>query len=177
MVDNIPTADGWLTLADAAVQLEISLDAMRRRMRRGDLPKRQIRTRHGLTWQVRLDGPPADPGTSLAATVVPTVEVEPTVQALLAYLRDRDQQRDSEVAQLREDLARARADLVDHAGQLAEAREQLRALSAPAAVASSGRPFSGDSEGVVTEPTQPPAKPPAARALVDTVAARYVLTL
>ena len=65
---------------------------------------------------------------STGTTLVPTVEVEPTVQALLAYLRERDQQRDSEVAQLREDLARARADLVDHAGQLAEAREQLRAL-------------------------------------------------
>lgn len=151
MVDDTPATDGWLTLADAAAQLEISLDAMRRRMRRGDFPKRQIRSRHGLTWQIRLDGPPADPGTSLAPTVVPTVEVEPTVQALLTYLRERDQQRDSEVARLREDLARARADLVDHAGQLAEAREQLRALSAPAP---SKMAHTSDSVGVSVEPTQ-----------------------
>ena len=160
MVDNTPATDGWLTLADAAAKLEISLDAMRRRMRRGDVQRRQIRTRYGLTWQVRLDGPPADTGTTLAATVVPTVEVEPTVQALLTYLRERDQQRDSEVAQLREDLARARADLVDHAAQLAEAREQLRALTAPVPTTSQERPFLGDSEGVSVEPTQTSSKPP-----------------
>jgi hypothetical protein len=49
-VDDTPAADGWLTLADAAAQLEISPDAMRRRMRRGDVQRRQIRTRYGLTW-------------------------------------------------------------------------------------------------------------------------------
>jgi hypothetical protein len=127
--------DGWLTLAEAAAHLEISLDAMRRRMRRGDFPRRQVRTRHGVTWQVRLSpmGDSAgDAGATLATTLVPTVAIEPTVQALLAYLRDRDRQRDAEVAQLREELAAARADLVDHAGQLAEAREQMRALQAPA---------------------------------------------
>src|ERR1700737_3870574 len=154
MVDNTPATDGWLTLADAAAKLEISLDAMRRRMRRGDVQRRQIRTRYGLTWQVRLDGPPADTGTTLAATV------GPTVQALLPSLRERDQQRDSEVAQLREDLARARADLVDHAAQLAEAREQLRALTAPVPTTSQERPFLGDSEGVSVEPTQTSSKPP-----------------
>lgn len=129
---------------------------MRRRMRRGDHPKRQIRTRHGLTWQVRLDGAPADPGTSLAPTVVPTVEVEPTVQALLTYLRERDQQRDTEVAQLREDLARARADPVDHAGQLAEAREQLRALSGP----STEKPQTAPTGAFIAEPTQTPSQTP-----------------
>jgi hypothetical protein len=60
-------------------------------MRRGEYPRRQVRTRHGMTWQVRLE--PIDPGTSLAPTVAPVVDVEPTVQALLAYLRERDQQR------------------------------------------------------------------------------------
>jgi hypothetical protein len=144
-------SDGWLTLAEASAKLGISMDAARRRMRRGELQRRQIRTRHGITWQVRLE--PPDPGTSLAPTVVPTVAIEPTVQALLEYLRERDRQRDGEVAQLREELARSRADLVDHAGQLAEAREQLRALQAPTADSSeiaSGR----DSEGLSAETAQ-----------------------
>src|SRR5438445_13762582 len=110
MVTDSP-ADGWLTLAEASGQLGISLDAARRRMRRGEFQRRQIRTRHGITWQVRLE--PPDPGATLATTVVPSVEIEPMVQALLAYLRERDQQRDAEVAQLREELARARADLDD----------------------------------------------------------------
>jgi DNA-binding transcriptional MerR regulator len=128
--DDVQPADDWLTLSEAASQLGVSIDAVRRRMRRGEFQRRQIRTRHGVTWQVRLSG--NDPGATLANTVVPTVALEPTVEALLAYLRDRDQIRDAEVAQLREDLGRARADLVDHAMQLAEAREQMRALHAPA---------------------------------------------
>jgi hypothetical protein len=40
---------------------------------------------------VRLE--PIDPGATLAPTVAPVAEVEPTVQARLAYLRERDQQR------------------------------------------------------------------------------------
>src|ERR1051325_2328111 len=103
---NIDTE--WLTLHAAAEQLGISLDAMRRRMRRGEYPRRQMRTRHGLTWQVRLrhlhPGPPPPPA------VAPIVDVDATVQALLTYLRERDQQRDREVAELRSELARARAD-------------------------------------------------------------------
>src|SRR2546430_1477912 len=98
MVTDSP-ADGWLTLAEASGQLGISLDAARRRMRRGEFQRRQVRTRHGITWQVRLE--PPDPGASLATTVVPTVTIEPTVRALLAYLRERDEQRDREVADVR----------------------------------------------------------------------------
>jgi hypothetical protein len=98
--------DGWLNLAEAAEQFGISLDAMRRRMHRGTFPRRQVRTRHGLAWQVRLE--PLEPGATMAPTVAPVVDVEPTVQALLAYLRERDQQRDREVWELRDELARAR---------------------------------------------------------------------
>jgi len=105
-VTDVDDTDGWLSLSEAAVQLEISLDAVRRRMRRGDFPKRQVRTRHGMAWQVKLT--PAEPGASLLPTLVPIVEVQPTVQALLECVRDRDRQRDVELVQLREDLARAR---------------------------------------------------------------------
>jgi hypothetical protein len=85
----------------------------------------------------------------------PTIEVEPTVQALLTYLRERDQQRDSEVAQLREDLARSRTDLVDHAAQLAEASEQLRAPSAPPQTTPSEIALGRDSVHAAVEPTHP----------------------
>ena len=58
------------------------------------------------------------------------------MQALLAYLRDRDQQRDHEVAELRDELAQARADQVDTVAQLAEPREQLHAPARSAGVLS-----------------------------------------
>jgi outer membrane protein TolC len=94
--------------------------------------------------------------------VAPTVEVEPTVQALLAYLRERDQQRDREVGALRAELARARADLVDHAAQLAEAREQLRALPAPPPDVPSDAP-GRDSGGPTPAPVQESATRPRRR--------------
>jgi hypothetical protein len=62
----------------------------------------------GLTWQIRLE--PLDDSATLAPTVAPVVNVEPTVQALLGYLRERDLQRDAEVATLRAELAEAYAD-------------------------------------------------------------------
>src|SRR5258708_5171025 len=103
-VEETAADTAWLSLAEAAEQLGISVDAMRRRLRRGDYPQRRVRTRHGLIWQVQLV--PAEAGATLAASLVPVVEasIEPTVAELLAYLRERDQQRDAEVAQLRADL-------------------------------------------------------------------------
>jgi hypothetical protein len=111
--------DGWLALSQAAQLEGISLDAMRRRVRRGEYQRRQVRTRHGLAWQVRLDAGTqggAHRGPTLAPTVdagapwvAPTDEptVAPTVDPgglldgeLVVYLRQRDEQ----LAQLQAEL-------------------------------------------------------------------------
>ena len=47
---------GWLPVAQAAVQLSVSKHAVRRRIQWGELQARQVRTRYGLAWEVRLDG-------------------------------------------------------------------------------------------------------------------------
>ena len=104
--------------------------------------------------------------------------VEPTVQALLVYLRERDQQRDREVAELRAELAQARADLVEHAAELADTRtaletarqevgqlraelqqaqERLLALEAPRQEPDTSLGFtSGPADGLGAEPAQEP---------------------
>jgi hypothetical protein len=144
---------GWLALSKAAQIEGISLDAMRRRVRRGEYQRRQVRTRHGLAWQVRLSadaqgdthGEPRIAPTvdGDAPTVAPTDEptVAPTVDrgtltdgALVTYLRGRDEQ----LARLQDELLarseaaatwQARAEML--AAQLAQAQNTIRALEAP----------------------------------------------
>jgi Helix-turn-helix domain len=120
----------WLPLAEAAQILGISIDTARRRIRRGELDAVQVPGPHGAASHVRLSaqaciGTPNSESAAQASTGMPMVieaSVEPTVQALLAYLRERDQQRDREVAEPRAELERTRADLVDHVANSARPR-------------------------------------------------------
>src|SRR5579864_3054988 len=114
---------------------------MRRRVRRGEYQRRQVRTRHGPAWQVRLN--PGAQGEPTVAptdepTVAPMVNGAATVSELVAYLRERDQVRDQELERVRSDaqakadaaaLWMARAELL--ATQLQQAQERILALEAP----------------------------------------------
>ncbi len=61
MDTSIPV-EGWLTLAEAAAEFNISVDTLRRKIKRGTIPARQVQTRFGPTWQVCLTLPWADAG-------------------------------------------------------------------------------------------------------------------
>jgi hypothetical protein len=52
------TDHGWATLAEAATLLGVSVYTVRRRMKRGELHAKQVLTRHGLAWHVRLSDLP-----------------------------------------------------------------------------------------------------------------------
>jgi DNA-binding Lrp family transcriptional regulator len=97
-------ADGvWLPLAEAAVALNCSPDTVRRRIKKADLEHRLEQGRYLVHVEHQ----------QLARNGRAIVEdLHPSVKALLDYIRERDVVRDSEVAQLRLELARARADLV-----------------------------------------------------------------
>lgn len=45
---------GWVTLAEAAAQVGVSADGLRRRIKRGRLPARKVSTSFGETWLVPL---------------------------------------------------------------------------------------------------------------------------
>jgi hypothetical protein len=163
----------WLPLSQAAQAEGISLDAMRRRVRRGEYQRRQVRTRHGVAWQVRLN-PGAQGGThggstvdtdapwvapTDAPTVAPTVDPGALVDGqLVVYLRERDEQ----LAQIQAELLarseaaatwQARAEML--LVQLQQAETRLLALEAPRTVPDAlGR----DSGAVRVEPTQAPAE-------------------
>ena len=173
--------DGWLGLAEAAELLGISLDAMRRRVRRGEYQRRQVRTRHGPAWQVRIhpgahgepmvtptDAPWVSPTVDDGATVAPTVKTvdAAAVGELVAYLRERDQLRDQELERTRRDaqakaeaaaLWMARAELL--ASQLQQAHERIHALKAPKeADPSSGFTGSSPANGISEAAQEPPKK-------------------
>lgn len=62
--------DGGLSIPTVAAQLGISKDAVRRRLRSGQLAGHQIVTRHGPTWCVH----PGDPPPSHQGSATPAVE-------------------------------------------------------------------------------------------------------
>ena len=175
-MDGTHATNGWIGLAEAAQLLGISLDAMRRRVRRGEYQRRQVRTRHGLAWQVRLDGG-AHPEPTVAPTdaprVAPTVEPAATVDAavgeLVAYLRERDQARDQELERARRDaqakaeaaaLWMARAELL--AAQLQQAQDRIRALEAPREPTPAEIVPGGPTDGLTVETAEglaPPKRP------------------
>lgn len=92
----------WLPLAEAAAALGCSTDTVRRRIKRGDVDSKM----DGQRYLVHIEGM-----RPVAGPVQVIEDVHPSVQALMAYVRERDAVRDREVGQLREELARTRADL------------------------------------------------------------------
>jgi hypothetical protein len=50
----------WYTLAEAAPILGVSVDTVRRRVKRGQVEARQVHTQHGPTWEVFLGSAPTD---------------------------------------------------------------------------------------------------------------------
>jgi hypothetical protein len=154
----------WLDLAEAARRERVALDTMRRRVRRGVYPSRQVRTPRGLAWRVRLASPgdatldhSLDEGLpTVDPTVDPTVmpNLAPTVDGVglveLVHLVDR-LQRDVVARTEAATLWQARAEML--ASQLEQA--QL-ALAAPKEPTPQERPFLRDSEGSTVEPIQTP---------------------
>ena len=96
-------ADEWLTLREAASQMGRSVVTLRRAIRKGSVQARQVRGKHGPTWEVasstlstplsrltgRVDHPPsaqAAEGSGLADLVAWALQLEADKSALQAQL-------------------------------------------------------------------------------------------
>jgi len=151
-------ADGWVGLRDAASALGLSVHAVRRRLRSGELAGRQIETKFGHAWLVQVDRadgnaapaqplrPPSEgaaqplrsPGDTPSAT-----PYEGGGDASLAGLVELVRELQGEVVRRSEAAAmwQARAEFL--AGQLEVSRAEVKALAAPQqAVEASGAPES-----------------------------------
>jgi hypothetical protein len=98
-------AGQWLSLAEAAAALGCSPDTVRRRIREDKIPHRFEAGRYLVNVGDLKSIPRRGPA-------IPANEMSPELAAILQYLRERDAQRDLEVAQLREELRNARSEAV-----------------------------------------------------------------
>jgi hypothetical protein len=112
-VEGIPeqheTVGEWVTIAEAAKRLGVSVDTVRRRVKDGSLTSQQLQRPQGFTWQVFLADAQQPPA--------------PTQQSL------------GELVSLVRDLQKENRDLAGQLGymqaQLQQAQEEVRLLRAP----------------------------------------------
>ena len=131
--------DEWVTIAEAAKRLGLSPDRVRRRLKAGEFEARQVDSRYGPTWEIRLCGlPPGDsPSPGVVPTAAPRVVTGPRVAPTLAADEAADDDGPAAVELVR--LVRHQQDqLTQLAGQvgflqaqLQQAHETIKLLQAP----------------------------------------------
>jgi hypothetical protein len=136
--------DGELTLAQDLGGLGVSVDTIRRRVRRGELQARQVPTQHGPAWRVSL-------GTGATMGSTPTHAPLGDLVAMLPELTERAERNAAAAA-----LWQGRAQVLE--AELGQAREQLRALPAPPPGVPQDAP-QRESDAATVEPVQDPATP------------------
>ena len=150
--------DGWVTLAEAATLLGLSVDTVRRRVKRGELEARMVPTERGAAYRVRLPS---------ALDTAPTVgSPEPMVGS--APMQAASGAEASELAALVRDLQAELLRRTEAAalwqGRALMLEARVRALEAPApqdAQEGTQEPNLGaQSREPTTEPADPPAEPP-----------------
>lgn len=152
----------WVTISQAAKHLGISPDRVRRRLKAGEFEARQVPTRYGPTWEIKLASlRPRDSGTTRvaptlgagvadASTVGPTVAtavpVEDDRPAMLELVRLVRHQQD-QIAQLAGQVGFLQA-------QLQHAQETIKLLQAPPA-----EPKQSHEAEKLDEPREPDSAP------------------
>lgn len=128
-------ASAWLTLGEAAAHLGVSIYTVRRRLKRGELTGRRVRTDHGDVWEVRLTTVPKQHVPSMRV-LHQEPEQEPMQQPNHSLLRpsELDQEPNHKVEQrpleaLQDDAAAAEpagiVELVRLVGRLQEENRQI----------------------------------------------------
>jgi hypothetical protein len=69
--DMEPEKSGWLTLAEAAAALGVSVDTVRRRLKRGQLVGERRPTLQGFAWMIRPDAERPSPSNGLPGSLTP----------------------------------------------------------------------------------------------------------
>jgi hypothetical protein len=155
--ENGAAAEHWLPLSEAAGILGVSVDTVRRRVKRGELDGEQRPTPQGFVWWVHLGGN-ADAANlgSMPPGQRPQVDSTPRRQDLGTLV---DLIRDQQAELLRRTEAAAtwqsRAEMLAH--QLELARETIKALEAPRSPVASNLTAHGPEPD--PEPPEPPRRP------------------
>jgi hypothetical protein len=140
---TVETQGEWLTIPVAALRLNVSVESLRRRLKRGELRGRRVSGQSGQRWEVFLGGadePPPGPrpeGTRPARaaragrSAVDDAQLLRLMRALLAENGELGQR----IGRLNDERAELYGRCGYLQGQLAAAQAQIRALEAPRAAA------------------------------------------
>ena len=146
------TDHGWATLAKAATLLGVSVYTVRRRMKRGELQAKQVLTKHGLAWHVRLSDLPG-----VAPMGAEELRQDAQGPAMVELIRV--------VERLQEENRNLAGQLGYYQAKLQQAEETIRALAAPrespvdAPESRPGGPERAESGRMVPESTPAPSGP------------------
>ena len=125
----------WYTLAEAAPILGVSVDTVRRRVKRGQLEARQVHTQHGPTWEVFIGSRPPDAQADAYAPAEGAAQgaegVEDRSQAMATWAA-------SLLVPIAAELGEARQTIERQAGEVADLREQRGRMAAELERAASG---------------------------------------
>ena len=139
-----PAAGTWLTIAEAAAALGVSVDTVRRRLKRGELQAQQMLTERGPVWRVAIEGMhsvPSTPGSnghSTPSTPAEHAMHDPQQRPELLKALELLERSQTEVVAKAEAAAmwQTRAELLavqlqQRERELADVRDELRVLQAP----------------------------------------------
>jgi hypothetical protein len=138
----------WLPLAEASVQLGVSIKTARRRLKAGELVARQVSTAHGQAYEIWLPTNGAEATQTSTVNGVTTQRVDDATTLELVRLVDRLQRENMQLAGL--------------VGSLQERNANLEAqLALPAPVTSTVPEIAtgSPSVNVPVEPTQTSSEP------------------
>lgn len=109
----------WVALKDAAAQLGISVDTVKRRMQRGELESRRETIPQGFRWLVFVESAKNDAAGSILSDANDNrgVQLPPDSPDIVAALLRQLEGRDQEIARLHETIA-SLSRAVEHMGQL-----------------------------------------------------------
>jgi hypothetical protein len=126
--------DGWLTLAQASQATGLTVDTIRRRLKRGELVGRKVATAYGPAWQVSLNGHTEGVGEPAGDTVaVTTPSPEQPSQGVVTDAREGVGL--LEALRLVEKLQEENRNLAGQVGyyqaQIEQLRDMIKMLEAP----------------------------------------------
>jgi len=119
----------WYTLAEAAPILGVSVDTVRRRVKRGQLEARQVHTQHGPTWEVFIGSRPPDAQADAYAPAEGAAQgaegVEDRSQAMATWAASLLVPIAAELGEARQTIERQAETIRDQAERLGSLTEQV----------------------------------------------------
>ena len=148
----------WVALADAAQVLDVSVDTVKRRMKRGELESRRETIPQGFRWLVRIDPPKTEASESPESVENENRDIAVPSESsdLVTALQHELQVRNADLARMQDTVSSQARAIEQQASTIAELHQRIATLQESVAEAS-GSP-AGVQEGGKDESVDQPAQ-------------------